>query len=289
MHYTDNSFYQTYESTANQVSSYLVDSSQQYYQAPYDTNNSSKIWYNNCCLKEAPYNTSGYYSNEPSYYPANSSGVDYKPVQVAMTTETPPRLAKRPMPIKYEEQEATAAVAGKKHRMNSSEMSSMVSVPSEARGYGLVNQSLSSQFSPSSSSSSATSQSSSVPNPNEEDLIFESLYKAYIAGTLSKSRYKRLIANERERKRMHGLNSAFESLRAVLPSLGSNKQFSKFETLQMAKSYIGALRELLSQDSSAAQSAPFQHQSQPASRTENSSADSLPFVKIIKIDSLDFI
>ena len=62
---------------------------------------------------------------------------------------------------------------------------------------------------------------------------------------MSKSRYKRLIANERERKRMHGLNMAFESLRQVLPSLGSNKQFSKYETLQMAKSYIAALRDIL--------------------------------------------
>lgn len=44
---------------------------------------------------------------------------------------------------------------------------------------------------------------------------------------------------------MHGLNMAFEKLRQVLPSLGSNKQFSKFETLQMAKSYIAALRDIL--------------------------------------------
>lgn len=44
---------------------------------------------------------------------------------------------------------------------------------------------------------------------------------------------------------MHGLNMAFESLRQVLPSLGSNKQFSKYETLQMAKSYIGALRDIV--------------------------------------------
>lgn len=82
-----------------------------------------------------------------------------------------------------------------------------------------------------------------------DDLIFETLYNAYITGSLSKSRYKRLIANERERKRMHGLNAAFENLRSVLPSLGSNKQFSKYETLQMAKSYIAALREILVKDS----------------------------------------
>ena len=57
-------------------------------------------------------------------------------------------------------------------------------------------------------------------------------------------RKKRVVANERERCRMHHLNAAFERLRAVLPAL-SSKQFSKFETLQMAKSYIEALNEIL--------------------------------------------
>ena len=83
---------------------------------------------------------------------------------------------------------------------------------------------------------------------NDDDYVFESLLKAYQSGILSKAKYKRLIANERERRRMHGLNDAFEHLRSVLPSLGSNKQFSKYETLQMAKRYISALREILCQD-----------------------------------------
>lgn len=59
------------------------------------------------------------------------------------------------------------------------------------------------------------------------------------------TKYRRLVANARERKRMHGLNSAFDNLRAVLPELSGNKQFSKYETLQMAQSYIAALQELL--------------------------------------------
>ena len=74
---------------------------------------------------------------------------------------------------------------------------------------------------------SVTSSSNSSSN---DELVYESLFKAYQNGSLSKSKYRRLMANERERKRMHGLNSAFENLRAVLPSLGSNKQFSKYET-----------------------------------------------------------
>ena len=63
--------------------------------------------------------------------------------------------------------------------------------------------------------------------------------------TANNSKYRRLVANARERKRMHGLNYAFNNLRAVLPALSGNKQFSKYETLQMAQTYIAALQELL--------------------------------------------
>ncbi|ETN60279.1 neurogenic differentiation factor [Anopheles darlingi] len=56
---------------------------------------------------------------------------------------------------------------------------------------------------------------------------------------------RRLAANARERKRMKGLNEAFDRLRQYLPSLGDDRQFSKHETLQMAQTYISALAELL--------------------------------------------
>jgi Helix-loop-helix DNA-binding domain len=56
---------------------------------------------------------------------------------------------------------------------------------------------------------------------------------------------RRLAANARERRRMNSLNDAFERLREVVPSLGSDRKLSKFETLQMAQTYIGALTELL--------------------------------------------
>ncbi|RNA26798.1 atonal -like protein [Brachionus plicatilis] len=88
----------------------------------------------------------------------------------------------------------------------------------------------------------------SLDNKYSDDMYIASLYRAYQTGVLSKNKYKRLIANERERRRMHGLNAAFENLRSVLPTLGSNKHFSKYETLQMAKSYIAALREILVND-----------------------------------------
>ncbi|XP_030766226.1 neurogenic differentiation factor 4-like [Sitophilus oryzae] len=56
---------------------------------------------------------------------------------------------------------------------------------------------------------------------------------------------RRLAANARERRRMNGLNEAFDRLRKVIPSLDAEQKLSKFETLQMAQSYISALRELL--------------------------------------------
>lgn len=56
---------------------------------------------------------------------------------------------------------------------------------------------------------------------------------------------RRLAANARERRRMHGLNHAFDQLRNVIPSFNNDKKLSKYETLQMAQIYINALSELL--------------------------------------------
>ena len=60
---------------------------------------------------------------------------------------------------------------------------------------------------------------------------------------------RRVAANARERRRMNGLNDAFERLREVIPNLGSDHKLSKFETLQMAQTYIGALSNLLDRTS----------------------------------------
>lgn len=59
---------------------------------------------------------------------------------------------------------------------------------------------------------------------------------------------RRLAANARERRRMNGLNEAFDKLRDVVPALGADHKLSKFETLQMAQTYISALCELLHND-----------------------------------------
>lgn len=62
-------------------------------------------------------------------------------------------------------------------------------------------------------------------------------------------RRRRLAANARERRRMNGLNEAFDRLREVIPSLGEDHKLSKFETLQMAQTYISALCDLLERES----------------------------------------
>ncbi|VDK72877.1 unnamed protein product [Litomosoides sigmodontis] len=58
-------------------------------------------------------------------------------------------------------------------------------------------------------------------------------------------RMRRQAANARERRRMNSLNDAFDRLRTVLPSVGTGRRLSKFETLQMAQQYIDCLAELL--------------------------------------------
>ncbi|XP_039277594.1 protein lin-32-like [Nilaparvata lugens] len=60
---------------------------------------------------------------------------------------------------------------------------------------------------------------------------------------------RRLAANARERRRMNGLNEAFDRLRDVIPSVGVDHKLSKFETLQMAQTYIAALCDMLQRTS----------------------------------------
>ncbi|MCL4154107.1 UNVERIFIED_CONTAM: hypothetical protein GTU68_003374 [Idotea baltica] len=44
---------------------------------------------------------------------------------------------------------------------------------------------------------------------------------------------------------MTSLNEAFDRLREVIPALTNDQKLSKFETLQMAQTYISALADLL--------------------------------------------
>lgn len=67
------------------------------------------------------------------------------------------------------------------------------------------------------------------------------------AGRLESAARRRLAANARERRRMQGLNTAFDRLRRVVPQWGQDKKLSKYETLQMALSYIMALTRILAE------------------------------------------
>ncbi|XP_047738945.1 uncharacterized protein LOC125178668 [Hyalella azteca] len=58
-------------------------------------------------------------------------------------------------------------------------------------------------------------------------------------------RLRRLAANARERRRMDALNVAFDRLREVLPQCAAHDKLSKYDTLQMALTYIATLREFL--------------------------------------------
>jgi len=58
-------------------------------------------------------------------------------------------------------------------------------------------------------------------------------------------RKRRLAANARERRRMDSLNLAFDRLRSVLPQLKNEEKLSKYDSLQMAQTYIATLYEML--------------------------------------------
>nr|XP_060616971.1 neurogenin-1 [Anolis sagrei ordinatus] len=61
--------------------------------------------------------------------------------------------------------------------------------------------------------------------------------------TIKKTR--RVKANDRERNRMHNLNSALDELRSVLPTFPDDTKLTKIETLRFAHNYIWALSETL--------------------------------------------
>ncbi|XP_003743070.1 basic helix-loop-helix transcription factor amos-like [Galendromus occidentalis] len=86
-----------------------------------------------------------------------------------------------------------------------------------------------------------TSPGASSPIKKKQMLVM----KNFQPGSAPVVKKRRLAANARERRRMHGLNVAFDRLREVVPGISSDRKLSKYETLQMAQSYINALSELL--------------------------------------------
>lgn len=65
------------------------------------------------------------------------------------------------------------------------------------------------------------------------------------------SRSRRLVANARERSRIHILSDAFENLRRAVPSYSQDQKLSKLAILKLATYYISALANLAESDTSA--------------------------------------
>ena len=63
---------------------------------------------------------------------------------------------------------------------------------------------------------------------------------------VEKLKQRRLKANTRERSRMHGLNEALDELRKYVPCYSKTQKLSKIETLRLARNYISAMSEILS-------------------------------------------
>lgn len=59
---------------------------------------------------------------------------------------------------------------------------------------------------------------------------------------------RRLVANARERSRVHALSNAFDTLRSAIPSYSPEQKISKLTILRVAINYINALQEVLSSD-----------------------------------------
>ncbi|CAN9513136.1 unnamed protein product [Ophioblennius macclurei] len=99
-------------------------------------------------------------------------------------------------------------------------------------------------------------------------------------------RQRRVAANARERRRMHGLNHAFDELRSVIPAFDNDKKLSKYETLQMAQIYINALAELLQGPASAGSSSSSNNTDNSDSSASSPKCDILGFEEAQDLASL---
>ncbi|KAH6947269.1 hypothetical protein HPB50_018055 [Hyalomma asiaticum] len=83
----------------------------------------------------------------------------------------------------------------------------------------------------------------SKPSARSRSSSASTTLKAPVQIKMKKTR--RLKANDRERNRMHNLNSALDRLRCVLPTFPDDTKLTKIETLRFAHNYIWALSETL--------------------------------------------
>ncbi|CRK93443.1 CLUMA_CG006979, isoform A [Clunio marinus] len=84
-----------------------------------------------------------------------------------------------------------------------------------------------------------------IKNNNEENINKRNTKRSESPPSPTILKKRRLAANARERRRMNGLNTAFDRLREVVPKLDVDYKLSKYETLQMAQTYIQAMCEML--------------------------------------------
>ncbi|KAK7100565.1 transcription factor 21-like [Littorina saxatilis] len=80
--------------------------------------------------------------------------------------------------------------------------------------------------------------SSKNPNKNNKSSRSKKLHKLY-------KPVQRSAANARERSRMRVLSKAFSKLKTTLPWVPPDTKLSKLDTLRLASSYIGHLRQIL--------------------------------------------
>lgn len=102
--------------------------------------------------------------------------------------------------------------------------------------------------SPSSAISSAPSAASTSPGPDTKKT--PSKDDSEDGGSLNGKNYKnmsrerRLIANARERTRVHTISTAFDALRQAIPTYSYNQKLSKLAILRIASTYIKSLSAL---------------------------------------------
>lgn len=78
-----------------------------------------------------------------------------------------------------------------------------------------------------------------ILSDNDDDDIDSKFYKQPI---------QRSAANARERARMRVLSKAFTKLKTTLPWVPADTKLSKLDTLRLASSYIGHLRQILNSE-----------------------------------------
>lgn len=65
---------------------------------------------------------------------------------------------------------------------------------------------------------------------------------------LNPSKKRRLVANARERNRVHTISAAFEAVRQQIPCYIVNQKMSKLSILKVATAYIKALAAIIEED-----------------------------------------